>query len=102
MIPGPVLQFVVIDTFTVATSGVLDFLTSAAVVEEAGRDVGDAGSSVSRTSSVAVEVLVGASVAVGVLVGVKVGGGSFVGVKVDLVRKGVLVEVPLRAYLGAA
>ena len=60
-------------------------MTSTAAVEVAGRDVGDAGSSVPRTSSVAVEVLVNASVGVGVLDGLKVGGGSFVGVKVDLV-----------------
>jgi hypothetical protein len=77
-------------------------LTSSTAVEVAGRDVGDAGSSVSRTSSVAVEVLVDVSVGAGVSDGVKVGGGSFVGVKVDLVWKGVLVEVPLRVYLGDA
>ena len=75
-------------------------MTSLTAVEVAGRDVGDAGTSVSRTSSVAVEVLVNASVGAGVWDGVKVGGGSFVGVKVDLVWKGVLVEVPLRVNLG--
>jgi hypothetical protein len=75
-------------------------LTSATSVEVAGRDVDDAGSSVSITSSVAVEVLVAVSVGAGVLDGVNVGSGSFVGVKVDLVWKGVLVEVPLRVYLG--
>ena len=77
-------------------------MISATSVEVAGRGVGEAGSSVSRTSSVAVEVLVDVSVGAGVSDGVKVGGGSFVGVKVDLVWKGVLVEVPLRVYLGDA
>lgn len=60
-------------------------MTSSTAVEVAGREVGDAGTSISRTSSVAVGVLVNASVGDGVWDGVKVGGGSFVGVKVDLV-----------------
>ena len=58
---------------------------STIAVEVAGRGVSDEGSSVSKTNSVAVEVLVDISVGAGVLDGVNVGGGSFVGVKVDLV-----------------
>ncbi len=58
---------------------------STTAVEVAGRGVGDAGSSVSGTNSVAVEVLVAVSVGAGVVDGVIVGSGSFVGVKVDLV-----------------
>lgn len=58
---------------------------STIAVEVASRGVGDEGSSVSGTNSVAVEVLVYISVGAGVIDGVNVGGGSFVGVKVDLV-----------------
>ena len=56
--------------------------------------------SVKALVSVTVEVLVSTSVGVGVSDGVRVGGGSFVGVKVDLILKGVLVEVPFRVYFG--
>jgi len=48
--------------------------------------------------SVTVGLLVKVRVIVGVSEGVKVGGGSWVGVKVDLMWKGVLVEVPLMLY----
>ena len=58
---------------------------STTVVEVAGRGEGDAGSSISETYSVAVEVLAAVSVGAGVSDGVNVGGGSFVGIKVDLV-----------------
>jgi len=73
-------------------------------VAEGGRGVGEDASavtvSVKAFVSVTVEVLVNTSVGVGVLDGVKVGGGSFVGVKVDLMLKGVFVEVPFRVYFG--
>lgn len=102
--PGPVLQFVVIETFTVALSGFSVFWTLMTVVAEGGTGVGEEGSavtvSVKAFVSVTVEVLVNSSVGVGVSEGVRVDGGSFVGVKVDLMLKGVFVEVPFRVYFG--
>jgi len=75
------------------------------VVAEGGEAVGEEGSavavSVKAFVSVTVGVLVNTSVGVGVSDGVRVGGGSFVGVKVDLILKGVLVEVPFKVYFGA-
>jgi len=56
------------------------------------------GVSVISSVSVIVGLLVYARVIVGVSEGVKVGGGSLVGVKVDLIWKGVFVEVPLMVY----
>lgn len=74
------------------------------VVAEGGKGVGEEGSavtvSVKAFVSVTVGVLVYTSVGVGVSDGVRVGGGSFVGVKVDLILKGVFVEVPFRVYFG--
>jgi len=56
------------------------------------------GVSVISRVSVIVGELVYVRVSVGVSEGVKVGGGSWVGVKVDLIWKGVFVEVPLMVY----
>ena len=62
------------------------------------------GCSVSVKVGSGVSVIVAVSVKVGVVVavsvGVWVGGGSLVGVKVDISKKGVFVEVPLREYFG--
>ena len=71
-------------------------------VSGSGELVGDGvvavGVSVISIVSVTVGLLVSVSVIVGVSEGVKVGGGSWVGVKVDLIWKGVFVEVPLMVY----
>ena len=95
-----------IETFTIALSGFSVFWTLMTGVAEGGKGVGEEGSavtvSVKALVSVTVEVLVSTSVGVRVSDGVRVGGGSFVGVKVDLILKGVLVEVPLRVYFGTA
>ena len=87
--PGPVLQLVDFETFTVGLFGE-DFFSSGFVVGEGGFEVGDADSIDAVAVGVYVSVTVGVSVGVdvsegigvreGVSEGVKVGGGSSVGV----------------------
>jgi hypothetical protein len=62
--------------------------------------VGAGGVSVSVTCGVSVTVGLLVKVGLGdaVSVGVNVGGGSLVGVKVDLIWKGVFVDVPFSVY----
>jgi hypothetical protein len=106
--PGPVLQLVDLETLTVGFSEE-DFSFSVLAVGEGGFGVGVAGSIEAVDVEVSVAVWVSAGVVVsvatgvweGVFDGVKVGGGSSVGVKVDLMWKGVLVEVPFIVYFGA-
>ena len=99
--PGPVRQLVVRDTLTI---GVLSVLFWGSGVAEAGTgdDVYVAGSSVGVSVLSNVSVIVGLIVNVGVIEGVwdgvRVGGGSGVEVKVEMIWKGVFVEVPFNVY----
>lgn len=102
MIPGPVRQFVVRETFTVAFSSALGSVALGVALSGRGEIVRDGveavGVSVISGVSVMVGLIVNVGVIEGVLDGVKVGGGSWVAVKVDLIWKGVFVEVPFTLY----
>ena len=90
------------ETFTVAFSCGTEVLTLGVAVKGWGELVSDGsdrvGVSVISSVSVIVGLVVNVRVIVGVSEGVKDGGCSRVGVKVDLIWKGVFVEVPFMVY----